>query len=172
MTPKNFVSDTLFISLPSSSMLISAWLCFLLNSIHDVLLLLFFNLSLLRLNLLTFNHSAISVNSELICISISSRFFPFWNKLESSAKNIGIVYLQTFARSFIYIYIGNKRGPCMDPRGTPLLHRVGINHHPVSPVVGLSGCRTNAPLPPPPPPPPKKKKTAHTVTPVRFPAEK
>ena len=112
ITPKNFVLVTLFINLPSSLMFTSFSLCLLVNTMQTVL-------STFNVNLLTFSHSAISASSELIFCSIFFKLFPFRNKLESSANNIGMVYLQTLARSFMYIK--NNRGPNIEPCGAPHL---------------------------------------------------
>ena len=116
ITPKNFVLVTLFINLPSTLMFTSFSLCLLVNIMQTVL-------STFNVDLLTFSHSAIPASSELIFCSIYFMLFPFRNKLESSANNIGMVFLQTLARSFMHIK--NNRGPNIDPCRTPhLINRV------------------------------------------------
>ena len=116
MIPKNLGFVTSVIELFSIFIVNFALHLFRMNSMHWVL-------STFNVNLFTFSHFAISFNSVFSIHSISSRFFPFWNKFESSAKKIGIVYLQTLARSFIYTK--NNKGPKMDPWGTP--HLMFIN---------------------------------------------
>ena len=60
-------------------------------------------LSIFNVNLFTFNHLTITLNSLLNILSISFRLSPSCDKFESSAINIDIVNFHTSAKSFIYI---------------------------------------------------------------------
>ena len=68
---------------------------------------------------LALSHSTSLGISSLICVCNRSRFGPETNKFESSANNNADRTVEKRARSFMYTK--NRRGPRIEPWGTPHL---------------------------------------------------
>ena len=113
ITSRNLVLLVSLIISPSMLIFISGWGLFLLENIVKCVFLIF------KDSLFAFNHKEISFNSVFRVFIIKSASLPLINRLLSSANNIGNVYGQTEARSFIHKR--NNRRPRFDPCGTPHL---------------------------------------------------
>ena len=98
ITPRNFVLEFSLIVSPFISIYTFGWALFLLENIMKWVFLIF------RDSLFAFNHKEISFNSSFNVFIIKSLSLPLMNRLLSSAKSIGNVFLHTVARSFIYIW--------------------------------------------------------------------
>ena len=113
ITPRNLVLAVSLVASPSMLTDIFGRALSLLENIMKWVFLIF------RDSLFAFNHKEISLNSSFNVFIIISLSLPLTNELLSSANSLGNVFLQTLARSFMYMR--NKSGPSIDPCGTPHL---------------------------------------------------